>query len=69
MCTGLHEIDVVTIGPAMLAMYKDTESTTQYIDMLEEVRKLDTKVAAIAGRSVLASGDFPHECEKWNALG
>ena len=77
VCTSLHEVDAVTIGPAMLNMYNDAESIPQYINMLEEARKrspradlpiADDTVFAIASCLDLASGNVPHDCKKWNAL-
>ena len=48
VCTGLHEIDVITILPSILTMYENVESIPEYINVLEDARK----------RSACKSSDF-----------
>ena len=39
VCTGLHEIDAITILSSMMTMYKEVDSIPEYINVLEDARK------------------------------
>ena len=75
VCTGLHEIEAITILPSMMSIYEDVDSISKYINVLEDTRKrsarasmsiTDKQVMAIASRAFLASGNNKMDCRQWN---
>ena len=77
VCTGMHEIDEITILSSMMSMYEDVDSIPEYINVLKDARNrlaraamtiTDEQVMAISSPSVLASDDYHTECKQWNKL-
>ncbi len=72
--TGLHALNIVTLRTNMLLFYKNAASMPDFILTMEEAQKkakrtelpiLDIELAMYAATSVLQSGDYKKETDKW----
>ena len=71
--TGLHALDIVALRTKMLLLYKNAASMPDFILTVEEAQKkakrdklpLDIELAMYAATSVLQSGDYKKETDKW----
>ncbi len=72
--TGLHAHDIVVLCSNMLPLYKNAASMPDFILAMEEAQKnakhaelpiLDIKLAMYAATSILQSGDYKKETNKW----
>ena len=72
--TELHTLDIVTLCTTMLLLYKKAASIPDFILTMEEAQKkakraklpiLDIELAMYATTSVLQSGDYKKETNKW----
>ena len=72
--TGLHALDIVALCTNMLLLYKNAASMPDFILKMEEPQKkakraklpiLDIELAMYAATSVLQSGDYKQETNKW----
>jgi hypothetical protein len=72
--TELHALDIVTLCTTMLLLYKKAASIPDFILTMEEAQKkakraklpiLDIELAMYATTSMLQSGDYKKETNKW----
>ncbi len=72
--TGLHALDIIALRTNMLLLYKNAASMPDFILTMEEAQKkakraelpiLDIELAMYAATSVLQSGDYKKEIDKW----
>ncbi len=71
---GLHALDIVALRTNMLLLYKNAASMPDFILTMKEAQKkakratlpiLDIELAIYAATSVLQSGDYTKETDKW----
>jgi hypothetical protein len=72
--TGLHALNIVALRSNMLLLYKNATSMPYFILAMEEAQKkaksaelaiLDIKLAIYAATSILQSGNYKKETDKW----
>jgi hypothetical protein len=71
---GLHALNIIALRSNMLLLYKNAASMPDFILAMEEAQKkakrtefpiLDIKLAMYASTSVLQSGSYKKETNKW----